>query len=363
MTALLGSAAASPDPLPQPPGLNGWILLAPLPDPVGFGGMLAGVLNGRLVAGGGSQFHDKPVWLKGTKIYSDRIFTLGDPQGTWTEHATRLPFKVGHYACAYVEDAIYVAGGLDPAGCISQAWEMRAQGVGFAFTRLPELPKTVGYAAAAIAQGRLYVLGGQDNLAVRMASTEVWSLDLNDKSAWRREPDLPGLGVFLASAAAQGGQLYLFGGVHLDSEGKAIQSAQVLLFDLANKKWERLADLPEPRVAAATPCALLDGKKAFLIGGYDKSFPGLPREHPGFPQRTFVYDLQSQRTEDGPPLPKAGVTDRDLSGDVGPAPMVAAPGVVWRNHAVVISGEVRASARSPGVLAWPLDVPPEAANR
>jgi len=363
MTAFIGSATASGSGPTHSPDLNGWKILAPLPDPVGFGGMLAGVLKGRLVAGGGSQFHDKPAWLKGTKIYSDRIFTLADLAGPWTEHAMRLPFKAGHYASAYTAEAIYVAGGLDSAGCVSQTWEMRAADDGFAFKQLPDLPKTVGYAAAAVAQGRLYVFGGQNNLTVRVASTEVWSLELTGNSTWRREPDLPGPGVFLAAAAASGGNLYLFGGVHLDAEGKAIQSRQVLRFDLANSQWSRLADLPEARVAAATPCPLVRETKAFLIGGYDKSFPGAPREHPGFPRGTFLYDLQSQRSEDGPPLPKVEVTDRDRPGDSGPAPMVAAPAVVWRNHAIVISGEVRASARTPAVLAWPLDVPPVAAHR
>jgi len=35
--------------------------------------------------------------------------------------------------------------------------------------------------------------------------------------------------------------------------------------------------------------------------------------------------------------------------------MIAAPGAVWLNHAVVISGEVRASTRTPAVVAWPLE--------
>lgn len=320
--------------------------------------MFAGVLNGRLVAGGGSQFRDKPLWLEGTKVFSDRIFVLPDPTGTWTAHEIRLPFKAGHFAAAPANEAIYVAGGLDQTGCISQAWEIRAQGDGFACHRLPDLPKTVAYAVAVIAGGRLYVLGGQDVLTVRVASAEVWSLDLEEKTAWRREPDLPGPGVFLAAAAAQADAVYLFGGVQFDAAGKAVQSAQVLRLDLAEKKWARLADLPVARVATATPCPLIEGGRAFLIGGYDQSFPGAPRDHPGFPSRTLVYDLARQSSMDGPPLPKKEVTDRDRPGDLGPAPMVAAPAVVWRKLVVVISGEVRASVRSPAVVAWPLDVSP-----
>ncbi len=352
MTAILGSTAASSDagrPLP----LHGWKLLAPLPDPVGFGGMFAGVLNGRLVTGGGSQFRDKPVWLKGEKTFSDRVFTLDGLQGAWTEQSFRLPFKVAHYASAATADAIYLAGGIDAAGCVAGAWELRAQGDAFVCTRLPDLPQTNGYAAAAIVGGRLYVTGGQPKATVRLASVETWSLDLKGKSAWRREPDLPGPGVFLAAAAGQGDDLYVMGGVNLDAEGKAIQSAHAYRLRTATGQWERLPDLPEPRVGAATPCAVADGK-IFMIGGYARSFPGTPREHPGFSQQTFLYNIAQQRWENGPLLPKAEAGDRDRPGDAGPLPMIAAPGVVWLNHAVVISGEVRASTRTPAVVAWPL---------
>lgn len=357
MTAIPASAASLSATRP-PVSLNGWQLLAPLPDPVGFGGMFAGVLNGRLVAGGGSQFPKKPIWLQGEKVFSDRIFVLADIAGQWTEHAAKLPFKAGHYASAYTADAIYVAGGIDPAGCVRQAWEIRAEGDGYAFEPLPDLPQTLGYGAAAVAGGRLYVVGGQNVLTVRVASAEVWSLDLTKKSGWRRESDLPDAGVFLAAAAGQGSHLYVFGGVNLDAACKAIQSARAYRLDTVMGKWERLPDLPEPRVASATPAVPIEDREFFLIGGYARSFPGTPRDHPGFDQRTFVYDTARRSWRDGPALPKAPVTDRDSPSDPGPAPMVAAPGVLWRNHAVVISGEVRASTRSPAVLAWPLTASP-----
>jgi hypothetical protein len=70
--------------------------------------------------------------------------------------------------------------------------------------------------------------------------------------------------------------------------------------------------------------------------------------------QTFFYDIGKGRWENGPLLPHAAVPDRDAAGDPGPAPMLASPIVVWQNHAVAISGEVRASVRSPQVLAWPI---------
>src|SRR5262249_53565983 len=61
---------------------TGWFQLAPLPDPIGLGGMAAGVLEGRLVAAGGSQW-DQPIWAKGKRLLSDRIFVLDQPDGKW----------------------------------------------------------------------------------------------------------------------------------------------------------------------------------------------------------------------------------------------------------------------------------------
>lgn len=350
-----GCAAKDASPPPALP-LHGWQLLAPLPDPVGYGGMFAGVLNGRLVTGGGSHFHDKPNWLQGEKRFSDRIFTLADPGAQWSEHASRLPTKLGHFATAATPDAIYLVGGINTGGCQTQAWEMRADGDGFRFNPLPDYPHLIGYAVAAIANDRLYVIGGLPEPTSKSPGVETWSLALADspERRWRREPDVPGPGVFVCAAASDGTAVYLFGGIGFTAEGKATPSARACRLAAGAKQWERLADLPEPRVGAATPCPLVNGKKFFVIGGYAEVFPGAPREHPGFNTQTFFYDIASNTWQNGPVLPRAPVPNRDSPGDVGPAPMIAAPSAVWRDHVVVISGEVRASVRTPTVIAWPL---------
>ena len=337
--------------------LHGWKLLAPLPDRVGYGGMFAGVLGGRLIAGGGSQFPEKPLWLKGEKAFSDRIFTLASPDAKWVEHTVRMPAPVGSPASAATADAIYFAGGLDAKGCLAGTWEMRAEGDGFAFSALPDLPRPVGYGAAAIVGRRWYVIGGLDSPASKSPSREVWSLDLSAPRAgatWRREPDLPGDGVFVAAAASDGRNLCVFGGISYDAAGKLVPSRSAQRLDATTGKWKRLADLPEARVGISTPCPVVSGGKLFLAGGYAEVFPGAPREHPGFSAQTFFYDLAASRWENGPLLPRAPVPDRDSPGDAGPAPMIGAPIVVWKDLIVIIAGEVRASVRSPAVLAWAL---------
>jgi N-acetylneuraminic acid mutarotase len=350
MTAI--ASVAAPAHLP----LHGWQLLAPVPDPVGYAGMFAGVLGDRVVTGGGSQFRDKPNWLQGTKVFSDRIFVLADPAGKWTEHATRLPTPMGSFASATTRDAIYLVGGINATGCLAGAWELRADGNGFRFTSLPDFPHPIGYAAAAIVGARLYVVGGLTDPASKTPSVETWSLALADSPsrAWRREPDLPAPGVFVCAAASDGASVYAFGGIGFDATGKPIPSAAAHRLTPDGKAWTRLADLPGPRVGPASPCPFLEGKKFFLVGGYAEVFPGAARDHPGFSAQTLFYEPARNAWANGPLLPNAPVPDRDSPGDPGPMPMIGSPAVVWRDRVIVISGEVRASVRSPAVLAWPL---------
>ncbi len=332
-------------------------LFSPLPDPVGYAGNFAATLNARLLTGGGSQFIDKPLWLDGTKVYSDRILALSEPQGSWSELKTRLPLKMAHFAFAASDEAVYLAGGITEDGLLKQVLELRADGDEVTIHALPNLPKALVYGAAAIANGRLYIVGGQHDAAVKVASVESWSLDLDSASGasdWRREPDLPGTGTFVAAMASDGQNLYLIGGVGFDSAGKGVQSNKVYRLASEGKAWEPLADLPEPRVGAVTPCPIIDGQRIFVMGGYASAFPGERRDHPGFSRQTFLYDIAGQSWSDGPVLPYEKPTNKDATSDQGPAPMVAAPGAVWHDHFVAIGGEVRASVRTPAVVAYPL---------
>lgn len=353
MTALTGSASVAPEGTGKE-GSKGWKLLAPLPDRVGYAGMFGGVLGGRLIVGSGSQFPEKPLWLKGEKAFSDRIFILSAPDAKWTESKTRLPASFASAAFGATPDAIYLAGGLNATESLRQVYEMRAQGDGFSFKALPDLPKPVGYGVGAIMGGRFYVLGGLDSPTSKSPGVEVWSLALNaSEREWRREPDVPGSGFFVAATATDADHVYVFGGVGFGADGKAVPSKSAWRLAKGASAWEKLPELPEGRVGISSPCAMVDGR-LFMIGGYADVFPGAPREHPGFSAQTLFFDPKKKRWENGPMLPHQPVPDRDSPGDVGPAPMIGAPCIVWRDHIVVVGGEVRASVRTPTVIAWPL---------
>jgi hypothetical protein len=199
-----------------------------------------------------------------------------------------------------------------------------------------------------------------DDAASKTPSAAVWSLavtDLDQAGEWQREPDLPGPGVFVAAATGVQDQLYVFGGMSVDAGDNFVPSVKAYRFDPVKRSWDRIADLPDPRVGLTTPCPVLPDGRILIAGGYSKMFPGVQREHPGFNDSTYFYDPIADTYTRGPDVPHAPVPDRDSAGDPGPAPMIGAPAVVWRNLAVAVSGEVRIATRSPQVLALPLPAP------
>lgn len=342
---------------------NDWLILAPLPDRTGFAGMFAGVLGGKLVCGGGSQFSDKPVWQAGTKVYSDRIFVLSHLKGVWTTAPQRLPMPLAHFASAVADDAVFLAGGCNQSGVRAEAYVIRASRGTLEIDRLPDLPDRRVYASAAFHGSRLYVAGGQPDFATRRASSAVWSLDpAQPENGWRREADLP-KEVFLAAMAASHSGLYHIGGVRFGPDGKSVQLRDVFHLRYGAARWDVVRALPEARAGSAAPLPVLPDGRVLLVGGYVRSFPGEPRDHPGFSPQTLVFDPCADEWSSGPILPSRPPVNRDVTGDEGPAPMVAAPAAIWRDHFVVVSGEVRASVRTPAVIAWPLEKPLAAESR
>lgn len=330
-----------------------WRTLAPLPDPIGFAGMAAGVLDGKLVALGGSQW-SRPIWQEGSRRFNDRIFVLDALDGKWRTATTRLPEPCAHFAAAASHDAIYIAGGTDMRGCRSAVYEVRPRAGDYALRRLPDMPRPIGYAVGVLAQGRLYVIGGASDPSSTAPTREVWSLDTtHPETGWRREADLPGPGVIVPSAGVAARSVFLFGGMAFDA-GKPVPSKAAYFLSHSGATWERLPDIPEARVGANTPCPLLADGKLWLVGGYSVVWAGAQREHPGFDEGTFRFDVKSRTWSPGPLLPNAGAGDRDSSGDAGPVPPIGAPVVVWNNHVIVIGGEVRPSTRTPAVISWAL---------
>ena len=142
------------------------------------------------------------------------------------------------------------------------------------------------------------------------------------------------------------GAFFLAGGAALEPANGRV--ARVYLRDTwryrPGEGWHRLADLPNPSVAAPSP-APSAGSTFFIVGGDDgslSSFQPIER-HPGFPRRILAYDTGS---------------DAWREAGVAPVARVTVPTAYWRDRFVIPSGETRPGVRSPEVWAFSVDVKP-----
>jgi N-acetylneuraminic acid mutarotase len=137
---------------------------------------------------------------------------------------------------------------------------------------LPPLPEAVSSLGACFLDGHLYVYGGHagrtHSYATETTSGRFRRLNVNDPAkGWE---DLPG-GPHLQGLAlvAHAGRVYRVGGMRpRNMPGEAADNhsvASVARFDPAANRWERLADLPEPR---SSHDAVVVGDTLVVVGGW-----------------------------------------------------------------------------------------------
>ncbi len=320
-----------------------WQQLTPLPDPVGFGGPLAGVSGDALIVGGGSNFTDKMPWEGGAKSWYDIAFVLEQPGGKW-----RAGFKLPH-VCAYAvsvttPEGVVCIGGADPRQHLDKVFLLRWTGGQLTSRALPALPLPIAYACGALAGNSVYVAGGTETPDSTRALKRFLRLDL--KSAkWEECEPWPGPARMLAVAAAVQGSFYLAGGADIapGPDGKVVRTYLKDAYRFTpGRGWQRMADMPYSAVAAPTP-APNAGKAAFLvIGGDDGSLVNFePKsKHPGFPKRVLAYDADKNT------WCVAGET---------PASRATLPTAPWRGLVALPSGEAKPGVRSPEV--WAVSAP------
>ncbi len=317
-----------------------WKRLPPLPDPCGVAAPFAGVCGGALLVAGGANFTDRMPWEGGRKAWHDRVWLLETPDGAWRELG-KLPRPLGYGISVTWRDRVVCVGGSDAKRHHADAFLLSLEGGAITNTPLPALPIALSGASGALAGDVLYVACGAEEPGEQRATNRAFALHLAAPDpAWRELPPLPGRPRMLAAGAATDGAFYVLGGAALAADAER-ETKRVHLHDAYRYRpghgWQRLADLPNPSVAAPSPAPVVDGR-ILLIAGDDGSLVGFQpiAEHPGFPAAMLAYDPEIDRWS------AAGET---------PAPRVTVPTVEWRGLWVIPSGEVRPGVRSPEVWA------------
>ncbi len=314
--------------------------LPPINDSIGFASPFAGTLKGQLAIAGGANFPEKPPWEGGHKVWHSEIHLLASPTAIWK--------TIGHlsrplaYGCSFpVEDGILCVGGSDTHRHHARSFLLHLRPNGTPTeTEWPTLPKPLANAAGIRIQTKLFIVGGH-TAPDQPPLASVLILDLeHPESGWKSLPPLPGPGRILASVGHHDGYLYAAGGTNLTFENDA--QSRVPLRDAFRYRpesgWERIPDLPEPRIAAPSP--MFESQEGPVIpGGDNGSQLKTPlAQHKGFSRTTLRFNPITQQWEPGPELPFG----------------IATAGTVrWHGQDIIPGGEIRPGIRTPRVISFP----------
>lgn len=318
-----------------------WKQLPPLPDPVGVAGAFAGVIDGKLIVAGGANFPDKMPWEGGAKQWHRDAYVLESPGGGWRTGFT-LPRPAAYGISVTTPKGLVCIGGSDAESHLRQVFRLRLEGAALRATELAPLPLGIANGCGALVGRHVYVAGGTDSPDATNALRRFLRLDLSQPHAhWEELTPWPGRPRMLSVAAVLQGTFYIIGGADLQLEGKG-QPQRTYLKDgyrfRPGEGWERIADLPNPIVAAPSPAPVVSAHEFLIVGGDDGSLASFePRsQHPGFPQRVWRYHARRNAWL--------------AAGSNAPA-RATLPAVEWRGRQVLVSGEVRPGVRSPEIWA------------
>ncbi len=332
MTAKLCSAETSLE----------WRQLPLLPDPIGFAGMFAGTSGDALLVAGGANFPDRMPWDGGRKVWHDTVFLLDRTNGTW-HSVFKLPRPLGYGVSVTALNGVLCIGGSDATQHVREAFLLSWERGKLKSRPLASLPAPLANSCGAVLGSTVYVAGGTTTPDATNALKNFWALDLAKHGAtWQELEPWPGPARMLSVAASAAGSFYVAGGADLapDVNGKPVRT---YLKDAhrftPGKGWQRVADMPNPVVAAPTPAPTPNPHSFLVMGGDDGQLVNFePKaKHPGFPGRVLSYDTTLDRWS--------------VSGNT-PAPRATAPTANWQGWFVIPSGEARPGVRSPEVWAF-----------
>lgn len=317
-----------------------WDSLTPIPDANGFGSPFAGVSRGALILAGGTNFPDKKLWEGGTKVWYDSVFALDKPHGSW-KLVGKLPRPLAGGVSVSAGDGVACLGGGDADRGYTACFLLEYRDGGLTTTPLPHLPKSCINFAGVWLNDAIYVAGGIERPDATSTLKTFWSLELkNLSSGWRELESWPGSGRMLATIGAQSGSIFLFSGTDL-KPGDDGKPQRIWLKDAyrytPRRGWQRIADLPRVAVAAPNPAPALGPSQLLVLGGDAGDQAELPPEtHSGFRRDVLAYHT---------------ITNQWHKFDELPFGLVTTPTVKWNDAFVIPGGEERPGIRSNKVWA------------
>lgn len=269
-----------------------WGHLPSIPDSIGFAGSFAGVANDVLIVAGGSNFPDGGApWTGSVKKWYDNIFVLEKPNGIWKE-AGRLPFALGYGVSIVAPQGLILIGGSNEKGHYADVLLLQYKQGEIIIEKLSPLPFPLANTCGALVGHTIFIAGGLSAPDSKNTEKSFLCYDLDKKDGWKSLPAWPGASRMLSISGTDGKNFYLFSGTELiDGKRQYLQDAYVF-----NEKsgWKKLPDLPQPAVAAPSTAFYKNG--LYIFGGDTGKDAAraaeLKEKHPGFSDSILCYDIK-----------------------------------------------------------------------
>ncbi len=205
-----------------------------LPDEWSRGGHIGGILDGKVVVAGGSNWSkDKTTkyWLNSSAVFHD---------GRWIE-GPGLPKPLAYPMYGYDQSGIYVAGGTSDGKSVSgDVYVLSDLEPGSVWRSLPQLPEATGYGAGVVYEGKFYITCGSLG---NEKTNKMWVLEINQPGrGWVECSPLPGVARMFPAFSACGKYLYLCGGLEEISPLKPLND--IYRYDPEKDEWTQLKELP-----------------------------------------------------------------------------------------------------------------------
>jgi SSS family transporter len=320
-----------------------WSRLPTWPDPLGVAGPFVGVHQDRVIVAGGANF-PLPVW-ESAKVWRSEIWCLEpEPDGYRWQPAGDLPAELAYGAAISTDEGVVCVGGNNQTEFSSSCFLLRWDSADEQVVResLPAFPESIAYTQGGMIQRKVFVVGGQSGPELATATSQLWSLDLDDSQAgWQLASPLPGPSRAFHFASVQNNGfddcLYVFGGRReVDGEVRFLDDCWE--YNPQRGSWRQRCSMP---VALAAGAATAYGQShIFVLSGDDGKLFGQADElrdaHPGFPKETWAYHT---------------ITDSWSSMGPSPANQVTTSAVMLDGDVILPTGEVRPRVRSRDVWA------------
>lgn len=231
---------------------------------IGTAGHLQGVLDGKLVVGGGANFPNGSVVDGGKKVTHRDLYLMEEENGNLKViEQIQLEYPVAYGSSTSSEDAIYYLGGCPEEEHSAGITKVYLDGGKLAYEKIGNLPMSLENAVSEYIDGKIYFgvgnLGGNN-------STEFYRYDLETGNV-EELAKFPGEARNQCVSCAFGNKIAVFGG------GSNVAYTDGYMYDIENNVWEELSEIAldgETISVLGAGSVKLSDDEFMVIGGFNK---------------------------------------------------------------------------------------------